>query len=176
MSIEDAVNEYVARGELHRLSAAALGGVERRRLVVSESLRRLAGGPWQDEPEERVGSRFAAALTGFIEEEFITVRQGPPANDDAQLARLEPHDVLEIRCLYAGPSIRVFGCIAVRDLFIGLAWKFRYALGRYGSPEWAAAIQECKDAWCALFPFLGPLTGGVFPDDYVSGAIAATDR
>src|SRR5713101_6450840 len=105
MSIHDAVQQYCTQGGLHRLLATGFLATERRKLCVSEKVRSLVGGPWQDGPQMRVGQRVAARLMAFIEEEYVTVRQGPPANDTAQVARLVPHDVFEIRCFDAEPSV-----------------------------------------------------------------------
>jgi hypothetical protein len=178
MSIEDAVNRLCLAGALHQLEGSGLGGAPRRRICVTEGIRRLVVGPWVDSPERNFGTRVAVYLDAFIEQELLPVREGPPAKDDAHLARLEPppnRSIIEIRCLSTEPSIRVLGCMAKKDLFIGLHWDLMRNLGRFGSPEWNAAIAKCKADWRALFPFYDPLSGGAFPDDYITGAVPARD-
>jgi len=176
MSIEDAVNAYIEQGRLFALSAGELDGPERRRICASESVRRLVAGPWDDDAHEMFGRRVAAYLVAFIESEHIVVRTGPPVDDDALVVQLHPSDVIEIRCCSAGPSLRVFGFIAAPDLFVALHWKYFHDLKKYKNPAWAAAIRQCNEEWSGLFPFIAPVTGGKFPDDYISGAVSATPR
>lgn len=174
MSIQDALDKLCADGRLFRKDAAGLATVERRAVYVTQSVNQLVSGPWVDQPEENFGRRVGAHLVSFIEDEFIVVRVGPPAADKSQVARLEPQrDVVELRCLSGQPSVRIFGGMAAKDCFVGLHWKPRYELKNYGSPQWIAAIAECRALWTEYLPLHGPLTGGVFPDDYFTGAIPA---
>ena len=111
---------------------------------------------------------------GFIEEELVTVREGPPSHDNAQVARLVPDGVIELRCLSGakGMSVRILGYFAEKNVFVGVAWRFRHQLGHFGSAAWDAAIEEARARWADLFPDDPPLNG-VFPDDYLSGAVPA---
>jgi hypothetical protein len=174
MSIRDEINRQCEAGALYRVPGFDLDGAIRREVYVTENLRVLLAGPWEDQPHRNFGRRVAASVFAFMHEEYIAVRQGPPSDDDTQVARLEPphHNVFELRCPSAGPSIRIFGRIAEKDVFVGMHWKYRNWLGRFRDPNWLAAIEECKSIWEQLFPSQEPLSGGQFPDDYLSGAIA----
>ncbi|HEV7731419.1 MAG TPA: hypothetical protein VGR62_04615 [Candidatus Binatia bacterium] len=156
---------------------------ERRKVIVSGRILQLLKGPWEDGALERIGIRTGAYFDAFIEQEFVTVRQGPPGDDNAQVARLEPtgRNVVELRCLPRDkkddyPSIRVFGCLARKDYYVALGWNFRFELGKFRDPRWDAAIECCKRSWWTLFPCHEPLTGGEFPDDYITGAVSAGSR
>ena len=176
MSIRDAVQEYCRRDVLHKLLLPGYAGTERREVCLSDKINPLITGPWQDGAHMSVCQRVAAGLMAIIEQEIITVREGPPTDDDAQVARLVPHDIIELRCFKAEPSVRILGYVAEKNLHIGLIWRFRHQLGSFGSPEWESAIRECETDWIALFPFYAPVTGGRFPDDYFVGTIPARDR
>lgn len=173
MSIHDAVNALCGEGgPLHRLQPTGrLAGPERRVLCLSDAIHGYFLGPPQDDAHAAFQTRALPYLVAFVQEELFTVRVGQPRKrETTQLARLS-RVVWEIRCVEAGPPIRVLGCFAAKDLFVALRWVYRNPMGKYGSAKWLAAITRCEADWHALFPRHEPLIEGASPDDYISGAV-----
>ena len=111
-----------------------------------------------------------AEIDWFIDGGRIFVR--PDFTDgDGWMARLEPpgDEVWELRSLKPKPSLRVFGSIVRRDMFVALTWALRKDLGFKISEEWKEAVKQFKAEWQSYFGTLEPMTGS-YPDDYLSKA------
>ena len=70
------------------------------------------------------------------------------------MARTNPiqEAVFDIRSRDPDPAVRVFGCFAEQDTFIGLTWKYRRDLGGRSERLFDHAVLEARGVWDEIFP------------------------
>jgi len=153
-----------------------------RTMVVSEEIKDLIEGPWEDISWEERCNKLRADLEEFVKGSVLAVSLTPHRHKTAYMGRLkQPRDeVWDIRSRDPKPSLRVFGRFADRDIFVALFWSprsvkiphtQRLPLGDRHSIQWNSAIRECKAEWRKLFPTYEPIHGE-HHDVYLTNAFA----
>ena len=111
-----------------------------------------------------------AVLEAFVDGRWITTKSKPKSR--AEMAILSPPEagVWEFRDVKPRPSLRILGGFMQKDIFVALAPYERAELGNKGSQEWSDALRDFKQQWEQLFDGHKPMSGGAYPDDYLSFA------
>lgn len=111
-----------------------------------------------------------AVMESFVDGKWITIKSQPKSR--AEMGILCPHEdgVWEIRDVRPRPSLRTLDSFMEKDVFIALAPYERSELGAKKSEGWATALQNYKILWTALFDGHQPMSGGNYPDAYISRA------
>jgi hypothetical protein len=110
---------------------------------------------------------------GFVEAALTRWASGGLVHGDKRrglfLDRLDPPppEVWEIRVTEPTVQARLIGRFAERDTLILTRFHTRQKLGKKGSAEWQAAMQECEATWHLLFPNCPVFVGNAI-GDYVS--------
>lgn len=176
MSISSEIADRVSEGRLFQLTPMMPGssGAVPREMYVSQEIKSLIDGPWQDDDWERRCGSLRADLERFVQGGMIPVAERPMLRGKTsymrQLFRWR-EEVWEIRSRDPQPGIRVLGRFADTDIFIVLTWWFRAELGGPGNRRWRDAIVGCKTQWTHLFPTYQPKTSGG-TDDYPNPCIS----
>jgi len=101
-------------------------------------------------------ARLRADLELFVTGGFI---------DPGYLKRLQGGGAAwEIRSVRPRPSLRVFGCFAMMDVFVALNMWARRELGSTKSSEFRREAETCKARWRKLFHPYEPHKGGSLRD------------
>ena len=172
MSIYVEIGSRVNEGRLFTLFPAMPGSLMVRKMFISNEIKSMIFGPWDEQPwEERCG-RLRADFDYFMEGSLLPVAEKPFKGKTSYMKRLEDHSdqVWEIRSRDPEPGLRIFGQFADKDVFVALTWHMRADLLGPKSREWRDAILECKTEWRNLFPAYQPKTGGNLRD-YVSNIV-----
>jgi len=155
-------------GQLHK--AIFPGLLPRRTLYISERVKQLITGTAADMDVNIRGRWFVAraVLEAFVDGKWITIKS--KAKSRAEMAILCPHKdgIWEFRDVKPRPSVRILGSFTEKDVFIALSPYERSELGEKGSEEWAVALQNYKVQLELLFDGHQPMSGGSYPDDYLS--------
>lgn len=149
-----------------------------RPMYVAEEVNGLLKGPWPDEAAERRCAQLRADLEAIVTGGEINVSMRPFKAKTALMGILDPvkDGVWDIRSSKPSPGLRVIGCFADVDTFVGLlpasrsvptVFVKRGPLGDRFSPEWAHIISETRALWRRLIPTWRPI-GGDDPSDYFS--------
>ena len=154
MSIENEIRDRRREGRLFLVEPLAPGASVERPLYVTLELWKGLIGPWGTPEEMRIWARLQADLDRFITGGVI---------DPEYLYCLAPDSdgVWEIRSVMPRPSIRIFGCFAVPDVFIATHAVDRARLGGWGSKAWRNEITRCKTIWRMIFPSYPPLRSSI---------------
>jgi hypothetical protein len=159
--------------EIHsdELSKAVFPGLPARRtLYISEKVRQYitSTAPGMDIEKRGRWLTARAVLETFVDGKWITIKSKPKSR--AQMAILCPHDdgIWEIRDVKPKPAVRILGSFTEKDVFIGLAPYERIELGAKGSEGWTNALRDYKTKWTELFDGHRPMSGGSYPDAYLS--------
>ena len=180
MSIREVINGRVAEKppRLFRLERSLKSDPESRTMLLSEELKALLDGPWENDEIRYRAGRLRADLEDFIKGEKITVCLEPFAAKSAYMGRLDPvsDGTWDIRSRDPSPALRVVGFFAETDLFVALRWAPRSRrvswtakppLGPRDSREWRDIIVQCKTDWRNLCHPYPPVTGDRI-NDYIS--------
>ena len=143
----------------------------RRQVYLFKDVASMVEGPWSTKADAFRWGYVRADLEHLIQDAWIVVPEDPRRGGSALMSLLVPPEegVWDIRCRDPQPGIRILGCFALRDVFIGLTWEYRLPLKDFESSEWRNAISRSKTQWNLCFwhqPFKGS-----YPDEYLSGAI-----
>jgi hypothetical protein len=154
--------------QLHKAEFPGL--LPRRTLYISEKVRQFITGtaPGMDIKKRGRWLMARAVLEAFVDGKWITIKSNPKSR--AEMGILCPHKdgIWEIRDVKPRPSLRILGSFVRKDVFIALAPYERVELGAKGSEGWANALQNYKAQWTTLFNRHQPMSGGSYPDDYIS--------
>lgn len=140
-------------------------------MFISKHLRGAMDGPWYSADEEKRLSRLRGDLDAFVLGQMISVADHPYLkNKTAYLARVDPihKEIWDIRSIDPRPGIRVLGCFAETDVFVGLVWEYRSNLDGPGGKLWEDFVQRAEHAWRLFALGLPPHSGSAI-SDYVSG-------
>jgi hypothetical protein len=182
MSIREQWKERVKEGRLFKLGFGIPGPAERRIVLMSPEIAELVSGLWENTLMGDRCARLRADLENYLEGAPLTVCWQPfKGRDHHQIARLKPVEagVWDVRSVDPSPALRVFFCLAEKDVMVALtcsprsvpvSWLERPPLGPRECKRWKRAISECKREWGILFPGYTPYVGER-PDDCISKAI-----
>ncbi len=147
----------------------------RRQVFLFKDLACMVEGPWPTKADAFRWGYVRADLEHLIQDAWIVVPENPRRGGVALMSLLVPPEdaVWDIRCRDPQPGIRILGCFALKDVFIGLTWEYRLPLKDFESSEWRDAISGAKRRWNLCF-WHQPLKGS-YPDEYLSGAILDGD-
>jgi hypothetical protein len=164
--------ERVCENSGHRLHKAQFPVClhPRRTLFVSERVRQLitATASGMDEKMRGRWLTARAVLEAFVDGDWITTKSKPKSR--AEMAILCPWSdgIWEFRDVRPKPSLRILGAFMEKDVFIAPGPYERAELGQKGSQEWSKALDDFKAQWKELFDGHKPMSGGKYPDDYLS--------
>ncbi len=147
----------------------------RRQVYLSKQVSSMVDGPWPTKTEGFRWGYVRADLEHFIQDPWIVVAQDPRRGGEALMSLLVPPEdgVWDVRCRDPQPGVRILGCFALQNVFVGLTWEYRLPLKDFESAEWKQAISKCKEHW--NHRFWHRCFTGSFPDEYLSGAIFERD-
>lgn len=148
----------------------------RRIMVVSDDVRELIDGPWQDRTQEIRGNSLRANLEAFVTGDVIRLSMTPYRHGPAYMGLLDPPSSghWDVRSRDPQPSLRVLGHFAELNVFVALVWRprskpfgNRAPLGNTKDLHWEIAKLQCDELWRDLFPEHAPKIGDTI-DDFVS--------
>lgn len=153
------INTWLKDGTLVPVVPRVAGDPIGRALLVSKEINAFLSGPWDDRAAERKANRLQTDLEQFVIDAWITVCMVPRRAKSAYMAVLDtPEDgVWDIRSRDPKPAIRIVGCFAEVDVFVGLTWDYRINLTT--ELQWKQIINRCQSQWRTLFPAIKPHTG-----------------
>jgi hypothetical protein len=158
MSIAGLIEQCESSGKLRRIVPLLNSVISWRELWVTASLASELFGDVEPERAWRYG-KLAADFDLFVSNGLVTLSKG--RRNEGFLKLLDPSEdgVWTLRSQAPRPGLRVFGCFARQDVFIATNIGLRKQLGPFGSPQFNAAIQCCKDEWRECFGDINPLQG-----------------
>lgn len=172
MSIRDEINARMGEGppRLFRLERSLKSDPESRSMFLSQELKELLDGPWDNQELRYRAGRLRADLEEFVKGSEIAVCMEPFVAKTAFMGRLKPVEdsVWDIRSRDPSPALRVVGLFAETDTFVALRWAPRskrakwtnkLPLGPKDSREWRDIILQCKTDWTNLFRPYPPVQG-----------------
>jgi hypothetical protein len=139
-------------------------------MLLSEEVKALLDGPWDNNDARYRAGRLRADLEDFIKGANLAVCLIPFAAKTAYMGILSPvtAGAWDIRSRDPSPALRVVGFFAEPDVFVGLRWGPRSQrvpwttkppLGPRDSREWRDIIVQCQTDWRNLFHTYSPITG-----------------
>jgi hypothetical protein len=165
--------DKVCEASAGHLSKAIFPGLHpRRTLYISEKVRWYIEGTAEGMDVAMRGRWLTAraVLEAFVDGKWITTKSKPKSR--AEMAILCPHEdgIWEFRDVKPKPSLRILGSFTEQDVFVALAPYERSELGAKESEGWKNALENYKEEWKTLFAGHKPMSGGSYPDDYLSFA------
>ena len=162
MSIRDEIRIRVYEGRLFFVYPRFHFIGAKRALYVTKDVWDKLDGCWEEGGDKRLGKLYADLEFfvggGILGSSYITFLS--PAKEG----------VFQIRSTYPYPQLRLIGCFAEQDNFIGTQIWDRDELGRFGSKEWKKAFEDCKKIWGEILPNHEPMKGTVDIHDYATDA------
>lgn len=165
MSIHDQIRVLVAKGELHPYRPRGRKLARRCLFLTAET--------WKDinNPNSAMallGGRgpVEAAMTKWVNGEYIYGRRIGGVLKCGFLCRLDPPppEIWEIRVTEPLVRWRIFARFASPDTLVATSVRTRTLLGKKGSSNWVAAMNDSVAAWNALFPNHAPFTANQVRD------------
>jgi hypothetical protein len=183
MSIRVEWKGHLVTRRLFKLDFRFPGPAEKRLVLMTPEITRLVLPPWEDTLMGDRCARLRADLESFLDGSQMNVCWTPfRGRPYHRLGRLDPvaHGIWDVRSVDPTPALRVFFCLAEKDVMIALGcsprsvpvtWLERPPLGPKESERWRRAIRECQNMWDDLFPSYRPHVGGTL-DECISNAIS----
>lgn len=168
MSIDAEIAKLVSTGQLTFLSPALPGVSVVRDIFVSPDVLALVGDtPSVDAKYLRVSGRARAKLDNITAGRMFVFGIDPHNKSvTCTVARNDPTaaGVLDVRVTDPKPQLRLFGCVAKKDVLVLLSWAPRDGL------NFPVEVRNCSSQWNILFPNHHPVLGHD-PNDYFSDVI-----
>jgi len=139
-----------------------------RRVYLSTEVAKMVNRAFEDSEDAVRYAESRALLDHFASDRRVALGWKPlDKRHTAALARIDPEGhpnqyVFDFRSTDEVAGIRVFGCFARRDWFVGIRWDFRENV------DWPSAAQRCHEAWISIFDAPPPNLGRN-QNDYLSG-------
>lgn len=178
MSIRTWIGELVTQERLFELKPVFPGEPVRRPMFLSEEVHRIIEGPWPDAKAASRCNQLRADLENFVVGREIGLCVRPFEAGAAHMGLLDPvgDGIWDVRSQDPKPGLRVLGCFAEKDIFLGLlvasrsqrvGYIPRGPLGDRDSQEWKDIIRATKACWRSLMATYQPVVGNTI-DDYFS--------
>lgn len=178
MSIRSEWQKLIAKGELFKLSPFD-GDPSRRTVLMSQEVKDLVSGDWQEGEEGNRRARLLATLQNIVAGRRLVVCMKPFKARIAVLGRLDSieESIWDIRC-QEKPALRMFCRFLEKDVLFAIEcrprsievdWLDWLPLGDRYSKEWKRAIASTKRQWTMRFPVTQFVSGDNL-DDYLSNA------
>lgn len=168
MSIDAEIGRLVSEGSLTFLSPALPGISVVRDVFVSPDVLSLVGdSPTVAGEYARISGRARAKLDNITAGRVFVFGIDPHQKSvTCTIARNAPPSfgVIDVRVTDPRPQVRLFGCVAKKDVLILLTWAPR------GGLQFANEVRRCATQWQSLFPNHPPIVSDD-PNDYFSDVI-----
>jgi|SRR5579862_5381263 len=152
------------------IKAVFPGLAPRRTLYISEKVRALITGTAAN-MDSKMRERWLVAravLEAFVDGHWITTKSKKKSRAEMAVLCPQAAGIWEFRDVKPRPSLRILGGFLQKDVFVALVPYERSELGKKGSQEWRDALQNFNVQWELLFGGHKPMSGGRYPDDYLS--------
>lgn len=143
-----------------------------RQVYVSKGVHEMLSIANTDPGREAERMSMVSLLDGFTEGRYVSVSNNGKNRPRHMMAKLdtEKDEVWEFRSTSPKPGLRLLGCFALKDVFVGLALERRILLDSLGSRPWRDIIWETETHWRNIFCTLNALKGS-YPDEYITNYI-----
>jgi hypothetical protein len=183
MSIRSAIKRHLRAQRLFVFNPELASDRCERLFIYDKEINDLLEGQWESGPSARRIGWLIADIESFVRGHEVVISLVPYQADAALFGRLSraTERIWDFRSRHPSPGIRIFGCWAEVDTFVGLGWyprslpwNGREPLGGRDSHSGEGAKLECKTKWDQLFPQFEKI-GGEDIHDYISEKVTAAN-